>query len=212
MPKKNSIRINSLKELQALMPDIVPEVNSNPSLALAAAANPLLALEHLGYKLSEQAIQEIGPYARFGPDGLKRLAELERQWSSQVGNQPLPVEKEAIRKFLSDTLKTIPDKKKSAKPGPVKTSDPKQIDTALDLIFSRKRFRPEEEKKTDDSLASLHPALTIIRAYQKILSQRPAFASDEQFQKLLSGKSRSLATSVEFRLKARKEQKEAQAN
>lgn len=212
MSKKHFTKISSLKELQALMPQIVPQVNANPSLALAAAANPLLALEHLGYKLTEQAVQEIGPYARFGPDGLKRLAELERQWSARMPGQSLPVEKDAIRKFIVDMVQSTPDKKTAPSPGPAQASGSRQVDMLLNLVFSRKRFGPEEEKMTADALVQLHPALSIVRSYQKILSQRPAFASDEQFQQLLAGTKKSVATTVEFRLKAGKVPKQEPAN
>jgi hypothetical protein len=180
-------------------------------LAMAAAANPLLALEYLGYQLTEKAIQEIGPYARFGPDGLARLADLEQQWTAQTGSRPLPLGKESARDFLLQLTAADSGYKKTASSSPRQTPDLKQLDTALDLVFSKNNVDAAAEKKIADSLSKVHPALPIVRAYHKIHQQRPAFASKEQFQKIISGKTKSVATSIEFRLKDRKANKPDQA-
>lgn len=57
--------IDSIEILRAHLPDILAAANSNEKLALAAAINPVLFLEDLGYELSPVVVTEIEERGRF---------------------------------------------------------------------------------------------------------------------------------------------------
>lgn len=211
MASEKSKKISSLRELQLLMPRIVPEVNANSRLAIAAAANPLLALEHLGYEFTPQARQEIEPYARFGPDGLKRLSEIEKKWTLLVGPKPLPFDKTTARKIFEQIGNEAPQRQKTSRETSPNLLQAKKLDDALELVFFKKLPLAEDEKKAVNMLSELHAALPLLFEYQKVLVQRPAFATREQFQQLLNGEKKSVATSIEFRLKTSQERRQTRA-
>jgi hypothetical protein len=210
MANEKMIKIGSLRELQLQMPRIVPKINADPALALAAATNPLLALEHLGYDLSAQARKEIEPYARFGPDGLKKLADIEQRWVAAYGSQQaLPFDRKgtrtAIEYLLATTVAKAPTADKKAAPAPKVTT---AIDSALDLLFFKQKPDAAQEKVALERLTALHPALPVLYEYQRLLVARPPFASKETFEKIRTGKAQSAANSITFRLKTSEERKQ----
>ncbi|MFZ2901148.1 MAG: hypothetical protein WA004_21135 [Saprospiraceae bacterium] len=210
MKKKKNIKIGSLEELQSLMPVIVPQVNANAQLALAAAANPLLALEKLGYEFTTQAKKEIEPYVRFGPDGLKRLADIEEKWKKAVGVQALPTDPSMALKIfeVKDLGIATGDKTKEKYVVQPKPTD-KALNAAIDLVFSSKKITEADEKKTLGMLEGIHTGLSVLYEYRKLLRQKPAFADKEQFERLLSGDQKTPFTSLEFLLNPVGQRKQA---
>lgn len=65
MPQAPKTPIDSVEKLRDHLPDILTAVNSDRQLAIAAAINPLLFLEDLGYELSPAVITEIEERGRF---------------------------------------------------------------------------------------------------------------------------------------------------
>lgn len=207
MATLKSVKIGSLRELQLQMPRIVQALNANQALALAAATNPMLALEELGYELSPQARLEIEPYARFGPDNLQKLADLEAKIYGQLRVEKLPTNLAEARlifeKMDSGLGKTV--QQQSTKPPKTGT-----IDAALSEIFALKTRSAVEEEKLLADLAALHPALPLLFESQKIHRQRPAFSDRDMFEKIKSGQKKTIFTKVEFRLRDSAERKQKQ--
>ena len=78
-------QISSLKELQLQMPRIVEEYGNNNELTAIALANPLLALEKIGYTFSPEAKTEIENHVRFGKENASRYMMLKKNIEQSVG-------------------------------------------------------------------------------------------------------------------------------
>lgn len=200
MKSTESIKINSLRELQLQMPRIVQAVNANPRLALAAAANPLLAIEQLGYKLSPEAHKEVEPYARFGPDNLKRLAEIEYELGTLLATKTVPANLTEARTLFDKSEpvqagKSTADKKRAPKP-----TKSQELETSLEHIFASRVLPAGEEKKLLTELSAQHPSLPLLFEYRKIHRQRRPFATQPVFEAILSGDKHILVDKIEFQL------------
>lgn len=68
--------IRSVEELRAQVPAILKRLNADQSLLLAAAANPVLALEELGYRIPNELHRELDQRIRFSATERERLAAL----------------------------------------------------------------------------------------------------------------------------------------
>jgi len=79
--------LNSWKEAQQQIGSIVSRLNANHALMLAAAANPLFALEELGYAVDENARQEFEDRIRFGETTAGRLHSLRQEIFKIAGKQ-----------------------------------------------------------------------------------------------------------------------------
>jgi hypothetical protein len=68
--------ITSLDELRRRVPSIIEEVNADTTLMQGALVNPLLALEALGYRLTEDVWRQAERRVRFKPEVADRLEAL----------------------------------------------------------------------------------------------------------------------------------------
>lgn len=97
--------IDSLRDLQRLVPAIVKEINADERLALRAAANPLLALEELGYRLTPEVRTEAERRIRFAPQTIERLSQLSEAIYSYA-DERFDIESPAeIERILFEKLK-----------------------------------------------------------------------------------------------------------
>ena len=71
--------IRSIEDLRKEMPHIIAEYGNNTDIARAAIANPVLALEKIGYTLSKGMQKEVEYYVRFGEKNKDRVLALEKQ-------------------------------------------------------------------------------------------------------------------------------------
>ncbi|MBR0696740.1 hypothetical protein [Bradyrhizobium lablabi] len=58
-------KIDSIDQLEADLPSILERIHTDPELAIAAAVNPLLFLDEIGYSLSAKVSAEIEERSRF---------------------------------------------------------------------------------------------------------------------------------------------------
>ncbi len=200
MKSTESIRINSLRELQLQMPRIVQAVNANPRLALAAGSNPLLALEQLGYKLSPEAQKEVEQYARFGPDNLKRLAEIETELGTLLAAKTVPVNLTEARALFEKSGSAQRGKPTADKKTTLKPIKSQELETSLEHIFASRALPADEEKKLLAKLSAQHPGLPLLFEYRKIHRQRRPFATRPVFEAIFSGEKTILVDKIEFKL------------
>jgi hypothetical protein len=85
MAKRSPGIIDSVDTLRRRMRTIVAAVNEDPGLAERAAANPILALEELGYALSDRFRPEAELRARFPAPDAKRVAALRSEVEEHLG-------------------------------------------------------------------------------------------------------------------------------
>src|SRR4051794_17818349 len=97
-------RLNSWKEAQQAIDDSLATLNADQSLLLAAASNPLFALQELGYEISENVRQEIEDRIRLGPSGAQQLQSLRDEIFKIAGGQFDLNSPEALSATLSRTL------------------------------------------------------------------------------------------------------------
>jgi DNA polymerase I-like protein with 3'-5' exonuclease and polymerase domains len=75
---KVEIRLNSWRDAQRQEKAILALLHADPHLMLAAASNPLFALEELGYQIDEGLKQEFEDRLRFG-SGFEQMAALRKK-------------------------------------------------------------------------------------------------------------------------------------
>jgi hypothetical protein len=208
MTQKKKTQIDSLRTLQRNMPRVLKEGNANPALALAAAANPLLALEHLGYEIAPEARQEIELHARFGPDKADEVVALEKSIYKAAGSEFDLADGDAVQETVYALLQ--PAKKGQAKEQKTQKQRVTQALEALRVSPTRIRIG----KTAVDPLAEftdLHPILPLLVEHRQLERQHPRFASRDVFDSILSGERKTAVTSLKFRLQDRERRKEQAA-
>lgn len=77
--------LTSIDALRRRVPRIIQRLNAEPALALRAAANPILALEELGYSFPDELKREIALRVRFDAKTIARLKALAGVIHEQAG-------------------------------------------------------------------------------------------------------------------------------
>lgn len=96
--------IQSYPQLDEELESIVERLNSQPGLALAALANPLLAIEELGYELAPEAREEMEDRLRFRPPEAEHLRKLRRQVFEQAGRRFDPASDDEVGRVLFEEI------------------------------------------------------------------------------------------------------------
>lgn len=204
MAQKTNKQIGSLRTLQRNMPRVLKEGNANPALALAAVANPMLALEYLGYEIAPEARQEIELRARFGPEKADEVVALESAIFKAAGKEFDLTDGDAVQETVYALLQ--PATKSRAKGQKAKKQ---RVNHALDALrVSPTRVRIG--KTAVDPLTEytdLHPVLPLLVEYRLLERRHPRFASREVFDSILSGEMKTAVTGIKFRLQSRDRRK-----
>ncbi len=174
-------RIDSLKELHQLLPSILEQINADQSLAIAAAANPLIALEELGYHIDPEIRPDIEDHLRFKPEAMTQLKELRRQISKHAGHTFDPNSPAELHTVLFEELK-LP-------PGEVKRDKKER----LAVLTATTPFPPQlswAPKVTDplEKLRGKHPIIEPLLEYRQLEASTPRLASKELYEEIRTGK------------------------
>ena len=203
--KRKSTRIGSLRELQKKMPRVLKALNANEPLALAAAANPLFALEALGYTLTEKAKREIERHTRFGAEGAAELTRLETA-IFELTYKPFDLTNpEALHDTLEPLLRAESDVRKKSK-----KRKETQIAHVLDVLKQPHRpvqFESRDEPDPLEASSALHPVLPLLIAYRKLERSRFRFASREIFEQVLDNELSLPITKIRFKMQERSRRK-----
>jgi hypothetical protein len=159
--------ITTIEALRRRVPSIVKAINADPSLALRAGANPLLALEELGYSLTPELAADVALRVRFDEPTRKRLAELTVEIHRLAG-EPFDIDSpKALGRILIECLK-LPAKPDML-PTPIK--------------------RPAGKPVTDPlaALAGMHPIIAPLLEYRALQGGEPALAPADLYRKLQAG-------------------------
>lgn len=97
--------IRSIEELRQSVPAILKRLNADQSLLLAAAANPIFALEELGYHIPSELHRELDRRIRFTTDERAKLTELESHIQKLAGERFAPDDPEMLESVLFTRLK-----------------------------------------------------------------------------------------------------------
>ena len=184
MPKQV---IQTCKAAQALVPAILEQLNSNPPLMLAALANPVLALEELGYEIAPAFREELIDRLRFGPRDSVRIRKLREAVFAHTKRFDLdsPAETERV---LFGHLKLRRPPYSAAK-------------EALQAPAYRSAWEPGRDPL--ESLRGQHEAVDALLELRKLDASAPRLAPREVYEAVRAGKHPLPITRVHARVKAR---------
>ncbi|MBQ1017781.1 hypothetical protein KBX71_07850 [Micromonospora sp. D93] len=178
-------QINTFSDLQARAGVILARLNAAPAVAIAAATNPLLAVEHLGYEFNPDTRTGIGDRIRLGPTAAEKLAELRTTIARLVDRQVDPDDGPTVRRLLTDlgVLPACPD-------GDEPDTDPP-------------RWQPGGAGPDPlEPLRDRHPVMEPLLEYRRVSARRPRFAPPRAFAAILSGAVTTPLTAVTGRLQS----------
>ena len=177
-------KLNSWKQAQQQVGDILAALNADPALMLAAASNPLLALQDLGYEVGENVQQEFEDRIRFEPADAQRLRSL-REEIFKIAGEPFDLNSpEAVSKILSRLVnyKSTHSLSVTEVAPPLPTSDEKIASDPL------------------EKLRGLHPIIEPLLEYRHLDASTPRFASREVYDEIRQRKRAAPLTRLKARL------------
>ena len=161
--------ITDIAQLQKQVAALLERINSDPQLALAAAVNPLLALEELGFRLAPAVRREIDRRSRYTRRQVVRLDALRAQFVQIIPNFPIEdvdvLDAAQVRRLLRENL-DVPDQR-----------------IPRDLAMPP---RPAPDPLAP--LADAHPALEALLGLRDVERSALRFAAPERYREIRSGK------------------------
>jgi hypothetical protein len=179
-----SVPVETLQQLQKHVPSIVKNINADPALALAAAVNPLLALEELGYQIPGPLRQTVEHRIRFSLEQFKRLEELSAEIHLAFGQQ-FDIESASE---LSEVLRRE-----------MKLQEGQRVPSNLSMQPQLKWTERQEEPL--EQFRDAHPAMKAILEYRQIEASEPRLGSRELYDQIRQGTIPLPAKTVVFQLK-----------
>jgi DNA polymerase I-like protein with 3'-5' exonuclease and polymerase domains len=190
-------RVESWHQLQARVRQLLDQIQSNKQLALAAAANPMLALEELGYEFDPQIRLEVEHRFRFGPRTFDQLRELRTAIIRIAGRDVDLNSADDLRKLLFRELKV-----------PVSAECKASLQADTSAIPDTSPLPPQLSwtPKVDDPLERLrkaHPVMEPLLEYRRLEASRPRLAPRHLYEVIRQGKRSLPITGIRGRLKTR---------
>jgi len=168
--------IATLEDLQRLVPSIVKAVNADDALMKRALVNPLLALEELGYRLSDELRPQVERRVRFKVEVAHKLDALAAKVFTQAGEAfdiDSPV---ALEKVLFDKLK-LPR---------AETTAGKRASPAAPSLAPSAFKRPVVVDPLE-RLRGKHAVMTPLLEYRQLEASEPRLAPRELYERVRSG-------------------------
>lgn len=196
---KRTHQINSLEELQRAVPLIVKAINADPQFGLRAAANPLLAVEELGYVLSAEVRLQAERRVRFNAEQIARMNDLE-QTIYELAGQHFNIEApQELSHVLFDTLK-LPPIQLVAKPvTSAKASPPTAEGSGLTLTPHAVGHAPIPDPL--EKRRGTHPVIEPLLEYRQIEASTARLAQPELYERIRKGAVQLPVTRIQIRLK-----------
>jgi hypothetical protein len=201
----NPRRISSLQQFQRVVPAIVKAINADPELAMRAAANPLLAVEELGYTIEPDVRRLAERRVRFPKATFERLGELEKEIHASAGEQFEIDSSEALSRVLFEKLKLPPpgeDSPQQKSRSRAKTSQKSY--PGLRLVTDPLPPRPLGGEPTADPLDGLrkaHPVMKPLLEYRQLEASSARLAPPDLYERIRRGDVKSSITGIKARLK-----------
>lgn len=196
---KRTRQINSLEELQRAVPLIVKAINADPQFGLRAAANPLLAVEELGYVLSAEVRQQAERRVRFNLEQIARLNNLE-QTIYKLAGQHFNIETpQELSHVLFDKLK-LPPIQLVEKPVASTQASPRTAEgSSLMLTPHAVGHAPISDPL--EKLRGTHPVIEPLLEYRQIEASTARLAQPEFYERIRKGAVQLPITRIQVRLK-----------
>lgn len=190
MTNRARITLNSWEEIQERIASIVDELNRNPPLAIAAAANPFEALEELGYRVDAEARPEIEDRLRFATKEAARRKRLRAQIFELVGHAFDLDSAEELRAVLYEELSITPfPDERGCYPALPPTDLPRRPVSGV----------PEADPL--QMLEGRHPIMGPLLEYRRLDAAHPRFAPLAAFELIRAGDASGGVRNLRIRLK-----------
>jgi hypothetical protein len=191
-------KVETMRDLRRLVPAILKEINADPALALRAAANPLLALEELGYVLTQELRTEAERRVRFPKATLERMGVLEKQIFEAAGER-FDVDAQAeVERILFKKLE-LP------RPDADTPENQEQLQVALQqgtLMARTTATLGREFVDPLDKLAGKHPVMMPLLEYRRLEASEPRLAAPVLYERIKRGEVKLPVVRVQGRLKS----------
>lgn len=182
---RQSVSVTSWEDLQREVAPIVDRINADQSLALAAAANPLFALEELGFEIDPDAQPEIEDRLRFRPPDAERLGKLRRDLHRQAGGPFDPASDADVRRVL--TAAGVKVGRIVARERPPLAFAPRQADEPQPKGASAKQAEPDHAADPFERLRGEHPLIEPLLEYRRLEASEPRLAARDVYKALREG-------------------------
>lgn len=202
-------RIDSLPELRRRVPVILEQINADPSLALRAAANPLLALEEIGYDLSPELRTEVEQRVRFPEATRERMTELANKIHAAVPGRFDLDEPEDVARLLFDELQLPPLPQRV----PLSTGKLQQVEDIRPKPRPKLHplappfARPGGPRPVDviEPLRDAHPVVPMLLEYRALQASSPPLAPPALYKRIARGEAEIPKLRIRARLQRRPE-------
>jgi hypothetical protein len=199
--------IRSIEALRERVPEILKRLNADPALLLAAAANPILALEELGYTVPDEFRSELDRRIRYTSDERKRLEALRAQIFEAAAHSFDIDDAAALQEILFARLQLPPLPPEPVRVSLAPSAETRSGDNRLTQLTSDShplsvRYRAAGLPTQPDTLEPLrdhHPVIGPLIAYRSIVARHAPFAPREIYERVRLGDVRGPA----FKLRAR---------
>lgn len=192
-------KISSLREIQLQVPRILENYADDQELAFIALANPLAALEKIGYTFSAAARLEIEDRIRFGKQDAEKISKIRESIYSAAGSKfNLDSPAELKKHFKTILSKPIPVVGKG-KPTTKKISGTK-MNSILKIVGQPAEKAANEVLDPLGSYRKDHPAIGALVEYRKIDASQARLADKETITTLLANRDTVPLKNITFRL------------
>jgi hypothetical protein len=208
--------IGTVEELREQVPAILKRLNADQGLLQAALANPLAALEELGYVIPPSLHRELDRRIRFTAAERERLDTLTRRLHKLAGVEFDPDQPDALERLLFTRLE-LPE----PPPAPVRVAIPRPnqdtpyqrtagatqaADPAIPAMARPRlevRYHAAASGPQPDVLAYLegrHPIVEPLLEYRAIMARHAPFAPRELYERIRRGSVAGPALKLRARL------------
>ena len=188
--------IDSIEELQRVVPSVVKAVNAEQALARGALVNPLLALEELGYELSPALKPVTERRVRFSRDKATRIEALAGEVHKLAGRQFDIDAPHELMRVLFEELKLPRGGAKHAR-------QERRAEAAAAVPLTRPEPAVFGAALSDplEHLRDAHPVMKPLLEYRRLEASEPRLASRELYERIRNGEVALPVTHVRARLK-----------
>ena len=156
------------------MPRLVAALNDDPRLARAALANPLFAIEELGYTIDEGVRTTFERRIRFTIEDADRLQRLAAEVSEAAGCDVDVDDPYDLAHVLFDEL-GLP------RPEPNRKGDEEALPT--EPLDPRLPWITDSRPDPLEALAKAHPVMRPLLEYRKLDASQPRLASPDRYRR-----------------------------
>jgi hypothetical protein len=182
------MRVDSWEQLQEQIQPILEQVNADPALAMAAAVNPLYAIEELGYEIEPRVRPQIEDRLRFGPRSIVRLQQLREEIFEHAGREVDLTSSDDLRQLLFEELSLpVPEPPPDTSPLPPQIGGQPRLEPISDPL---------------EVLRDAHPIMEPLLEYRRLESSRPGMAPRHLYEEVREGKRRLPIRSIRARLQS----------